>query len=771
MPIENTSIPTKEELTAKMKSLVEQYQTIRADKVAQLKGQKMAAPAPSTENAAPAKEQGSLQQGAKQQAAPMKSAAPIVEKEAGKPTPEAEGKNLMQAFEDLKKGGYSGKQPLGCLSKQFESGLDKSVETVSSGKDDHGGVSYGIYQMASIVKGEASHKSTVGVFVAKHYPKDFGNLMPGSAEFSAVWKKVSQREAERFAGMQHQFIQATHFDPKVKALLDSTGVDINQRSRPLQDAVWSTCVQHRKALDILITAFNSAGNDKASDKQLIEAIYKARTAFVAHLRNTEKNPGNRKAFENIIAKRYPQELKNALKGLSNAGETPAPTSEAGKDAANGETTNKGNNPTNGSTTAPNQSTPKSEAVDKEGNPTAAKDTTPSETHDAPKGDGKTLSAPVGENCPNNPDDVTLVQTLLNKQGFKIGIDGKFGDETAKAIADFQIKANLAVKDGVVDPNKSTWKALTSGGSAQDTATATHTETEAAHTPATEAAHTPATDSSQSTPSQDNPTAADGENHAISKYGAGAESTDAYDSQRDNKTINLKHSVSDTTGHNIEGGSQCNVTSIAMMLVNLADGNKNKVLKLTEDLLAKHKLTKEAGWGLPEMVATLIDKVVGGAIFVNNNFHKLYKLYPELVKGSETLYPTDKKIFLEKIGPALQKGDEVIFSGNFTGSGHICSLLGVREDGIVINDPFGCCIFKGNGGYMKNGKDNAAVKSLIKSHAAVVKRRLSLNGRFDELQKASEQGKNAPADIGRENFYTWEDIFNISFRWLQITHKA
>lgn len=461
MPIENNGTPTKEELAAKMKSLAQQYQTIRTDKVAQLKGQKTATPAPSTENAAPTKEQGSLQQGAKQQAAPMKSAAPVVEKEAGKPTPEAEGKNLMQAFQDLKKGGYSGKQPLGCLSKQFESGLDKSVETVSSGKGDPGGVSYGIYQMASKVKGEVSHKSTAGVFVAKHYPKDFGNLMPGSAEFSAVWKKVSQREAERFAGMQHQFIQATHFDPKVKALLDSTGVDINQRSRPLQDAVWSTCVQHGKALDILTKAFNSAGNAKASDKQLIEAIYKVRTAFVAHLRDNAKNPGDRKTFENIIANRYPQELKNALKGLSNAGETPAPTSEAGKDATNGETTNKGNNPTDGKDAANShdKSTTTSEAVDKDGNPTDAKDATHSETHAAPKGDGKTLSAPVGENCPNNPDDVTLVQTLLNKQGFKIGIDGKFGDETAKAITDFQHKAGLAVQDGVIEPNKNAWKAL------------------------------------------------------------------------------------------------------------------------------------------------------------------------------------------------------------------------------------------------------------------------------------------------------------------------
>lgn len=238
-----------------------------------------------------------------------------------KQTPQEEGKDLLQAFEDLKKGGYTGKQPLGCLSKQFESGLDKSIDTISTGSSDIGGVSYGIYQMASAVKRTPSHNSTVGQFVKQHYPKDFGNLMPGSPEFSAVWKKVAKREPERFAGLQHQFIAATHFDPKAKILLTQTGVDIYQRSRPLQDVVWSVCVQHAGAMQILTQAFASVGNSKATDKQLIEAVYKVRTAYVASVRDSgDKSANEKQVFNNIIEKRYPQELKLALSGLANVGE-------------------------------------------------------------------------------------------------------------------------------------------------------------------------------------------------------------------------------------------------------------------------------------------------------------------------------------------------------------------------------------------------------------------------------------------------------------------
>jgi len=37
-----------------------------------------------------------------------------------------------------------------------------------------------------------------------------------------------------------------------------------------------------------------------------------------------------------------------------------------------------------------------------------------------------------------------MQSLLNAKGFKCKVDGKFGDDTFKALKDFQTKTNIEV---------------------------------------------------------------------------------------------------------------------------------------------------------------------------------------------------------------------------------------------------------------------------------------------------------------------------------------
>ncbi|MCD3351776.1 N-acetylmuramoyl-L-alanine amidase [Clostridium botulinum] len=54
------------------------------------------------------------------------------------------------------------------------------------------------------------------------------------------------------------------------------------------------------------------------------------------------------------------------------------------------------------------------------------------------------------------DDVKLVQTYLNKQGYYCNIDGWYGSNTKKAIMNFQNRNGLSV-DGIVGNN--TWDAL------------------------------------------------------------------------------------------------------------------------------------------------------------------------------------------------------------------------------------------------------------------------------------------------------------------------
>jgi peptidoglycan hydrolase-like protein with peptidoglycan-binding domain len=75
-----------------------------------------------------------------------------------------------------------------------------------------------------------------------------------------------------------------------------------------------------------------------------------------------------------------------------------------------------------------------------------------------------IGASVGNGGKNKPDDVYLVQSLLNDHGYGLTVDGKCGAKSINAIKKFQ-KSKLGSKrpDGRVDVGGKTWSAL-SGGS-------------------------------------------------------------------------------------------------------------------------------------------------------------------------------------------------------------------------------------------------------------------------------------------------------------------
>ena len=77
-------------------------------------------------------------------------------------------------------------EALGALSAKYETG-GRGPGTVSTGAGDKGGVSYGSYQMASKM-------GVPGRFVTQSgFPwlQDFKNLVPGSADFTAAWKRIA----------------------------------------------------------------------------------------------------------------------------------------------------------------------------------------------------------------------------------------------------------------------------------------------------------------------------------------------------------------------------------------------------------------------------------------------------------------------------------------------------------------------------------------------------------------------------------------------------
>ncbi len=69
-----------------------------------------------------------------------------------------------------------------------------------------------------------------------------------------------------------------------------------------------------------------------------------------------------------------------------------------------------------------------------------------------------LSGTVGKAGTNNKTDVMLVQSLLNRHGAAIGVDGDCGNKTIKAIENFQEQKKI-VLSGLVEPDSSTFKAL------------------------------------------------------------------------------------------------------------------------------------------------------------------------------------------------------------------------------------------------------------------------------------------------------------------------
>ena len=202
---------------------------------------------------------------------------------------------------------------LGALSAKYETG-GKGPGTVSTGAGDFGGVSYGSYQMASKMGVPTRFVTQPGF----PWLQDFANLAAGTAQFTAVWKRIAAEQPDAFQKAQHQYIKKTHYDLLAAKILSDDSLDVNTRSRALQDVVWSTAVQHGGATPIVHRACASLSckqTDPDYDKQLIRAIYAER--------GRRKPDGNLAYFSKSsssvqtgVANRFKNELQDALAMLA-----------------------------------------------------------------------------------------------------------------------------------------------------------------------------------------------------------------------------------------------------------------------------------------------------------------------------------------------------------------------------------------------------------------------------------------------------------------------
>ena len=195
-------------------------------------------------------------------------------------------------------------EELGKLSEKYESG-NRGPGTVSTGKGDPGGVSYGTYQLASKI-GRADD------FVRRYYPDKFKGLKAGTDEFTKAWKALAAADPKGLRANEHAYIKATHYDPQVRKLAKDLGLDVGKRSAVLRDVVWSTAVQHGPQTGVVVTAVKPLAEkrklDEVTDEEVIRAVYaergrKNQDGTLARFKGVSADwiPGLTKRFENELA--------------------------------------------------------------------------------------------------------------------------------------------------------------------------------------------------------------------------------------------------------------------------------------------------------------------------------------------------------------------------------------------------------------------------------------------------------------------------------------
>ena len=158
---------------------------------------------------------------------------------------------------------------LGSISEKYESG-GRGAGTVSTGKGDIGGVSYGTYQMAS----KGGQKSTAGKFVSQSkWADQFQGMEAGTKNFSDKWKSIAASDPE-FAKSQRNYIKQTYYDPMVQNLAKS-GIDLSDRPKAVQDMLWSRSVHHGSGggASMIKKALAGADMKNLSDEDLISKVY------------------------------------------------------------------------------------------------------------------------------------------------------------------------------------------------------------------------------------------------------------------------------------------------------------------------------------------------------------------------------------------------------------------------------------------------------------------------------------------------------------------
>lgn len=195
---------------------------------------------------------------------------------------------------------------LGALSQRFESNGDPGA----IGYDEVGGTSYGTYQIAS----RTGTFDNFLTYLKEADPSVYGQLAKagqantGSTAGSVptMWTRIAKEQPERFAQLQHDFIEHTHYQPAAETILRQTGVDVAQQPEAVRQVLWSTATGHGPggAAKIFGEAIARVGTKDLV--KLLQAVY--------DIRKTQYGSST-DSVRKAVQKRYDKESSLAIRNL------------------------------------------------------------------------------------------------------------------------------------------------------------------------------------------------------------------------------------------------------------------------------------------------------------------------------------------------------------------------------------------------------------------------------------------------------------------------
>lgn len=206
----------------------------------------------------------------------------------------------------------AGAKGLGSISARYESNGNPGAVVQP---DVNGTNSYGKYQ----INVKTGTMNNFMKYEQVNNPDAYNKLMAAgggteagqnSPEFVSAWKDLSSSDSS-FGDDQDGFIKSTHYDVAAANIQNSTGLDINTRSKAVQDAVWSTSVQNGPNSKVFTNALAGKDVNNMSDAQIVNALYDERGATNAN-GSLKYFSSSSASVQNSIKNRYTNERQDVL---------------------------------------------------------------------------------------------------------------------------------------------------------------------------------------------------------------------------------------------------------------------------------------------------------------------------------------------------------------------------------------------------------------------------------------------------------------------------